>query len=122
MSSNIEDAKASASEIEVSDISSNIIEGNKTELDTDLYYHYIVLAKKLYPDVDLHLIEYSIACHLIYDIRGEKKPEENTPEFIRATERIKQLIEDTRKLTKEMMTSEEQDKKEEQPETEVIEE
>lgn len=115
MSSNIE-------EIEVSDISSNIIEGNKTELDTDLYYHYIVLAKKLYPDVDLHLIEYSIACHLIYDIRGEKKPEENTPEFIRATERIKQLIEDTRKLTKEMMTSEEQDKKEEQPETEVIEE
>lgn len=122
MSSNIEDAKASASEIEVSDITSNIIEGNKTELDTDLYYHYIVLAKKLYPDVDLHLIEYSIACHLIYDIRGEKKPEENTPEFIRATERIKQLIEDTRKLTKEMMTSEEQDKKEEQPETEVIEE
>jgi hypothetical protein len=123
MSSNIEDANAS--EIEVSDITSNVIEdkGNKTELDTDLYYHYIVLAKKLYPDVDLHLIEYSIACHLIYDIRGEKKPEENTPEFIRATERIKQLIEDTRKLTKEMMTSEEQDKKEEQqPETEVIEE
>lgn len=117
MSSNIE-------EVEVSDITSNVIEdkGNKTELDTDLYYHYVVLAKKLYPDVDLHLIEYSIACHLIYDIRGEKKPEENTPEFIRATERIKQLIEDTRKLTKEMMTSEEQDKKEEQPETEVIEE
>lgn len=97
MSSNIE-------EVEVSDITSNVIEdkGNKTELDTDLYYHYVVLAKKLYPDVDLHLIEYSIACHLIYDIRGEKKPEENTPEFIRANERIKQLIEDTRKLTKEM--------------------
>lgn len=91
-------------ELEVSDITSNVIEdkGNKTELDTDLYYHYVVLAKKLYPDVDLHLIEYSIACHLIYDIRGEKKPEENTPEFIRANERIKQLIEDTRKLTKEM--------------------
>lgn len=100
MSSNIE-------EIEINEITSNVEmpKGNETELDTDLYYHYVVLAKKLYPDVDLHMIEYSIACHLIYDIRGEKRPDENTPEFIRANERIKQLIEDTRTLTKEMNDS-----------------
>jgi hypothetical protein len=103
MSSNIEDCEV----IDKND------KGNKTELDTDLYYHYVVLAKKLFPDTDLHLIEYSIACHLIYDIRGEKRPDENTPEFIRANERINQLILDTRKLTKEM------DVKDEPKDTEV---
>ena len=100
----------------VSETNDDEKKGDKTELDTDLYYHYVVLAKKLYPDVDLHMIEYSIACHLIYDIRGEKKPDENTPEFIRANERIKQLIEDTRKLTQET------DEKKQEEVTEVTEE
>jgi len=90
MSSNIEEVNVNVNDSNITsnvEISKKI--GNETELDTDLYYHYIVLAKKLYPDVDLHLIEYSIACHLIYDIRGEKRPDENSPEFIKANERIR---------------------------------
>jgi hypothetical protein len=100
MSSNIEDLEVIDKD-NFKGTEDNKDTGNKTELDTDLYYHYVVLAKKLFPDTDLHLIEYSIACHLIYDIRGEKKPDENTPEFIRANERINQLILDTRKLAEE---------------------
>jgi len=97
----------SEKERDISEVTSNIIDkGNKTELDTDLYYHYVVMAKKQFPNVDLHLIEYSIACHLIYDIRGEKRPDENSPEFIKANERIRQLIEDTRKITEEYDTQE----------------
>ena len=107
---------------EITDITSNITSnmpiGNETELDTYLYYHYVVLAKKLYPNVDLNLIEYSVACHLIYDIRGEKRPDENTPEFIRANERIKQLIEDTRNLTKELEEKELEEKELEEKEKE----
>ena len=29
---------------------------------------YLVVAKKQYPDIDIHLLEYAIADYLIYDV------------------------------------------------------
>lgn len=65
---------------------------DNNNFDIDLYNHYLVLAKKSFPDVDINLLEYSTACHLIYDINGIKRPDENHPDFIKANEKIKELL------------------------------
>lgn len=103
--------------IDISDITSNVKPvGNETELDNELYYRYVILAKKQFKDVDLHFIEFAIAEHLLYDVKGIERPKENTEEYELSKAKIEELIKQTREITKE------QDLKEEQPETEVIEE
>lgn len=103
--------------IDISDVTSNVKPvGNETELDNELYYRYVILAKKQFKDVDLHFIEFAIAEHLLYDVKGIERPKENTEEYELSKAKIEELIKQTREI------NEEQDKKEEQPETEVIEE
>ena len=63
---------------------------------------YLVMAKKQYPDIDIHLLEYAIADYLIYDVEKTERPTEDNEDFIRANKVIEELIEKKRTLDKEL--------------------
>ena len=63
---------------------------------------YLVMAKKQYPDVDIHLLEYAIADYLIYDVEKNERPTKDSEDFIRANKVIEELIEQKRILDKEL--------------------
>jgi hypothetical protein len=75
---------------------------NKMEFDLDEYIHYVKIASDKYKDVDIHLLEFIVASYLIYDKNGIEKPDENHPEFIKQNEKIKELIENTKNIVKEL--------------------
>ena len=60
------------------------------------------MAKKQYPDVDVHLLEYAIADYLIYDVEKNERPTEHNEDFIRANKVIEDLKEQKRILDKEL--------------------
>ena len=62
---------------------------------------YLAMAKKQYPDVDIHLLEYAIADYLIYDVEKNERPTKDSEDFIRANKVIEELIEKKRILDKE---------------------
>lgn len=70
--------------------------------DLNEYNHYLRLAIKEHKTVDVHLLEYVIASYLIYDAKGLERPKEDSPDFIKANEKIKELIENTAKLNEEV--------------------
>lgn len=121
MSSNIEEVNVNVND---SNITSNMIEEKDEKeqnpyFDKNEYYHYIKIAKEQFKDVDLHLIEFAIAEYFIYTVKGIERPKEDSDDFIRAKEKIEKLIEDTRKITKEL---EEVNSNMEVPDKEVTEE
>ena len=63
---------------------------------------YLVMAKKQYPEVDIHLLEYAIADYLIYDVEKNERPTEEMEDFIKANKVIQELIEQKRILDKEI--------------------
>ena len=63
---------------------------------------YLVMAKKQYPDIDIHLLEYAIADYLIYDVEKNERPTEDNEDFIRANKVIEELMEKKRTLDKEL--------------------
>ena len=63
---------------------------------------YLVMAKKQYPDIDIHLLEYAIADYLIYDVEKNERPTEDNEDFIRANKVIEDLKEQKRILDKEL--------------------
>jgi len=75
---------------------------SKFSFDLDEYNHYVKLAHDSNKDIDIHLIEYIVASYLIYDKNGIDKPDENHPDFIKQNEKIKELIEETKKIVKEL--------------------
>jgi replication initiation and membrane attachment protein DnaB len=75
---------------------------NKFNFDLDEYKHYVKLAHDNNKDIDIHLLEYIVASYLVYDKNGIEKPDENHPEFIKQNEKIKELIEQTKKIVKEL--------------------
>jgi len=70
--------------------------------DIDEYNHFVKLTKDAYKDIDLNMIEYIVGSYLFYDKMGFKKPDENSPEFIKQNENIKKLIENTKKIEQEL--------------------
>jgi len=75
---------------------------NKFSFDLDEYNHYVKLAYDSHKDIDIHLLEYIVASYLIYDKNGIEKPDENHPDFIKQNEKIKELIQETRNIVKEL--------------------
>jgi hypothetical protein len=75
---------------------------NKFNFDLDEYKHYVKLAYDSHKDIDIHLLEYIVASYLIYDKNGIEKPDENHPDFIKQNEKIKELIQETRNIVKEL--------------------
>jgi len=75
---------------------------NKMEFDIEEYKYYVKLAHDSHKDIDIHLLEYIVASYLIYDKNGIEKPDENHPDFIKQNEKIKELIEETQKIVKEL--------------------
>ena len=63
---------------------------------------YLVMAKKQYPKVDIHFLEYAIADYLIYDVEKNERPTEDHEDFIKANKTIEELIEQKRILDKEI--------------------
>jgi len=63
---------------------------------------YLVMAKKQYPEVDIHLLEYAIADYLIYDVEKNERPTEEMEDFIKANKVIEELKEQKRILDKEI--------------------
>ena len=63
---------------------------------------YLVMAKKQYPDIDMHLLEYAISDYLIYDVEKNERPTEDNDDFIRANKVIEELKEQKRILDKEI--------------------
>ena len=63
---------------------------------------YLIMAKKQYPDIDIHLLEYAIADYLIYDVEKNERPTEDNEDFIRANKVIEELMEKKRTLDKEL--------------------
>jgi hypothetical protein len=63
---------------------------------------YLVMAKKQYPDIDIHFLEYAIADYLIYDVEKNERPTEDNEDFIRANKVIEELKEQKRILDKEL--------------------
>ena len=63
---------------------------------------YLIMAKKQYPDIDIHLLEYAIADYLIYDVEKNERPTEDNEDFIRANKVIEDLKEQKRILDKEL--------------------
>jgi hypothetical protein len=70
--------------------------------DRETIDKYLVMAKKQYPDVDVHLLEYAIADYLIYDVEKNERPTEDHEDFIKANKKIEELIEQKRILDKEI--------------------
>jgi hypothetical protein len=63
---------------------------------------YLVIAKKEYPDVDSHLLEYAIADYLLFDVEKRERPTEENEDFIRANKVIEELKEQKRIIDKEL--------------------
>lgn len=80
----------------------DIISNNSDDFDIDEFNHYLALSKKSFPDVDLSLIQFSVASYLIYDVKGIKRPDETNEEFIRVNNKIEELIKNTKQITKEI--------------------
>lgn len=70
--------------------------------DRETIDKYLVAAKKQFPDVDIHLLEYAIADYLIYDVEKNERPTEDHEDFIKANKTIEELIEQKRILDKEI--------------------
>ena len=72
------------------------------KFDRETIDKYLVMAKKQYPDIDIHLLEYAIADYLIYDVEKNERPTEDNEDFIRANKVIDDLIEQKRILDTEI--------------------
>ena len=70
--------------------------------DRETIDKYLVVAKKQYPDVDVHLLEYAIADYLIYYVEKNERPTEDHEDFIKANKTVEELIEQKRILDKEI--------------------
>lgn len=70
--------------------------------DKDEYNHFVKLTKDTYKDIDIHMIEYIVGSYLFYDKMKLERPDENTPEFIKQNEIIKELIQNTKKIEQEL--------------------
>ena len=70
--------------------------------DRETIDKYLVAAKKQFPDVDIHLLEYAIADYLIYDVEKNERPTEDHEDFFKANKTIEELIEQKRILDKEI--------------------
>jgi hypothetical protein len=75
---------------------SNVEEINK--LNVDLFNHLCSMAKEKNPTVDINLIEYSVASYLYYDVNKIEKPIDENEDFIKSNNKIKELIEETKKV------------------------
>lgn len=64
-----------------------------TLFDLNEYNHLLMLAKRDFKDVDIHLLEYLIASYLIYDSKGITRPTEDNEEFKRVQNKLNQLLE-----------------------------
>jgi len=73
------------------------------KFDRETIDKYLVIAKKQYPDVDTHLLEYAIADYLIYDVEKNVRPSEESEDFIKANKMIEELIEKKRIIDKEIL-------------------
>ena len=83
-------------------LTSNIEEDFEGDFDIHLFNNYLVLAKKQYPDIDITLLQYSIASYMFYDVKGIKRPDDTNEEFIRVNNKIEELIKNTKIITKEI--------------------
>ena len=63
---------------------------------------YLVIAKKQYPDIDIHLLEYAISEYLLYDVEKRVRPIEENEDFIKANKVIEELIAQREKINKEL--------------------
>ena len=70
--------------------------------DRETIDKYLVMAKKQYPEVDIHLLEYAISDYLIYDVEKNERPTEDNDDFIRANKVIEELIEQRKRVEKEL--------------------
>jgi len=73
------------------------------KFDRETIDKYLVIAKKQYPDIDTHLLEYAIADYLIYDVEKKERPKDDNEDFIRANKVIEELIEQKRIIDKEIL-------------------
>ncbi len=72
------------------------------KFDRETIDKYSVMARKQYPDIDIHLLEYAISDCFIYDVEKNERPTEDNDDFIRANIVIEKLIEQKRILDKEI--------------------
>ncbi len=70
--------------------------------DRETIDKYLVIAKKEYPNIDTHLLEYSISEYLLYDVEKRERPVEENEDFIKANKVIEELIAQREKINKEL--------------------
>ena len=63
---------------------------------------YLEILIKKYPKVDLHLLEYTVASYLIYDVEKQERPSEENEDFIKGNQVIEELIEQRKRVEKEL--------------------
>jgi hypothetical protein len=72
------------------------------KFDRETIDKYLVIAKKQYPDIDIHLLEYAISEYLLYDVEKRERPIEENEDFIKANKVIEELIAQREKINKEL--------------------
>jgi hypothetical protein len=70
------------------------------KFDRETIDKYLVIAKKQYPDIDIHLLEYAISEYLLYDVEKRERPIEENEDFIKANKVIEELIAQREKINK----------------------
>ena len=63
---------------------------------------YLEILVKKYPKVDLHILEYIVASYLLYDVEKQEKPEGENEDFIKGNQVIEELIEQKKRVEKEL--------------------
>ncbi len=53
------------------------------KFDRETIDKYLVIAKKQYPDIDIHLLECAISECLLYDVEKRERPIEENEDFIK---------------------------------------
>ena len=72
------------------------------KFDRETIDKYLEILVKKYPRVDLHLLEYIVASFLLYDVEKQEKPKEENEEFVKANKVIEELIEQRKRVEKEL--------------------
>ena len=72
------------------------------KFDRETIDKYLEILVKKYPRVDLHLLEYIVASYLLYDVEKQDKPKEENEEFVKANKVIEELIEQRKRVEKEL--------------------
>ena len=60
------------------------------KFDRETIDKYLVIAKKQYPDIDIHLLEYAISEYLLYDVEKRERPIEENEDFLKANKVIEE--------------------------------